>query len=63
MESNVVFVRLNENSLEYLKKKYRFYVWDPNEREIRLMTNSKTTAKEVELLVEELKIAANQANQ
>lgn len=54
VESNSVFINLPKKAIKLLKKHMFFYVWNPHQNEIRLMTSFDSNKKELKTFVSEL---------
>ena len=59
-ESNAVFVRLPADVAAHLRRRWRFYDWDPTDGTVRLMCAFDTTEQDVDELLDALAAALTQ---
>lgn len=55
VQVNSLFVKMPKKSIEELKEKYHFYIWDEAKNVVRLMCSFNTTEKSIEEFISDLK--------
>lgn len=55
VETNAVFLQLNQSKIEFLQSNFFFYIWDPSKNSIRLVCSWDTNPKDIEKFIQHLK--------
>jgi threonine aldolase len=56
VQSNMIFMKVPKNIIKYIENKYEFYTIDENDGSIRFVTSFDTTKKDIENLVNDIKL-------
>jgi len=56
VQSNMIFMKIPKNIIKYIENKYEFYTIDENDGLIRFVTSFDTTQKDIENLVNDIKL-------